>query len=104
KDRWDVFRSLATLAQARYRDPYFRKELIVALRIVQEGYIARDKMASSWAGAMGQPQFMPSNYFDYAVTFSGAGRPDIWTNVPDVLASIGNYLGKDGWTPGLPWG
>jgi peptidoglycan lytic transglycosylase B len=104
KDRWDVFRSLATLAQARYRDPYFRKELIVALRILQERYIARDKMMSSWAGAMGQPQFMPSNYFDYAVTYSGGGQPDIWTNIPDVIASIGNYLHKDGWTPGLPWG
>ena len=79
-------------------------ELLVALRILQEGRIARDKMVSSWAGAMGQPQFMPSNYFDYAVDFAGAGPPDIWTNVPDVLASIANYLHKDGWTPVLPWG
>jgi membrane-bound lytic murein transglycosylase B len=104
KDRWDVIRSLATLAQTRYREPYFRNELLVALKLLQDGYIPRGKMVGSWAGAMGQPQFMPSNYFDYAVDFSGSGRPDIWTNVPDVLASIANYLRKDGWIPGLTWG
>ena len=53
---------------------------------------------------MGQPQFMPSSYFDYAVDFSGSGRPNIWTNVPDVLASIANYLRNKGWIPGLTWG
>jgi lytic murein transglycosylase len=104
KDRWDVIRSLATLAQARYRHPYFRDELLVALRIVQEGHVARDKMLGSWAGAMGQPQFMPSNFFDFAVDFSGDGRRDIWNNVPDVLASIANYLKKEAWNPDLPWG
>ena len=103
-DRWDVIRSLATLAQARYRDPYFRDELLVALRILQEGHIARDRMLGSWAGAMGQPQFMPSSFYDYAVDFSGDGRRDIWTNVPDVLASIGNYMARGGWRTGLPWG
>jgi membrane-bound lytic murein transglycosylase B len=104
KDRWDVIRSLATLAQARYRDPYFRNELLVALRILQDGHVARQKLVGSWAGAMGQPQFMPSNFYDYAVDFSGNGRPDIWTNVPDVLASMANYLRKEGWSPGLTWG
>jgi lytic murein transglycosylase len=104
KDRWDVIRSLATLAQARYREPYFRNELLIALKILQSGHMPRGKMVGSWAGAMGQPQFMPSNYFDYAVDSSGSGRPDIWTNVPDVLASIGNYLRKEGWIPGLNWG
>jgi lytic murein transglycosylase len=104
KDRWDVIRSLATLAHVRYRHPYFRNELVVALRILQEGHISRDRMLGSWAGAMGQPQFMPSNFFEYAVDFSGDGRRDIWTNVPDVLASIGNYLKLEGWQPGLPWG
>jgi len=103
-DRWDVIRSLATLAQARYRDPYFRDELLVALRILQEGHIARDRMLGSWAGAMGQPQFMPSSFYDYAVDFSGDGRRDIWTNVAEVLASIGNYMARSGWQPGLPWG
>src|SRR4051812_31767578 len=104
RDRWDVIRSLATLAQARYRDPYFRNELLVALRILQDGHIGRDRMLGSWAGAMGQPQFMPSSFYDYAVDFSGDGRRDIWTNVPDVLASIGNYMARSGWQPGLPWG
>src|SRR6266404_126332 len=96
RDRWDVIRSLATLAEARYRDPYFRNELLVALRILQERHIGRDRMLGSWAGAMGQPQFMPSSFYDYAVDFSGDGRRDIWTNVPDVLASIGNYMARSG--------
>ena len=104
KDRWDVIRSLATLAHAQYRHPYFRNELLVALKILQEGHIARDRMLGSWAGAMGQPQFMPRNFFAYAVDFSGDGRRDIWTNVPDVLASIANYLKKEGWQSGLRWG
>jgi len=104
KDRWDVFRSLATLAQARYRDPYFRNELLVALDILQAEHIPRGRMVSSWAGAMGQTQFMPSNFVAYAVDFSGDGRRDIWTNVPDVLASTANYFQQAGWTPDLPWG
>ena len=104
KDRWDVFRSLATLAEARYRHPYFRNELIVALKILQSGTIARNRMVSSWAGAMGQTQFMPSNVIDYAIDFSGDGRPDIWTNVADVLGSTGNYLHKGGWKRGVTWG
>jgi membrane-bound lytic murein transglycosylase B len=104
KDRWDVIRSLATLAQARYRHPYFRDELLVALTLLQQGYVRRDEMLGSWAGAMGQPQFMPSNFRDYAVDFSGDGRRDIWNNVPDVLASIANYLNKEHWDAGLPLG
>jgi membrane-bound lytic murein transglycosylase B len=104
KDRWDVFRSLATLAQVRYRDPYFRNELLVALKIMQDEQMPRNKMVSSWAGAMGQTQFMPSNFVAYAVDFSGDGRRDIWTNVPDVLASTANYFQKEGWKPDLPWG
>ncbi|HME30194.1 MAG TPA: lytic murein transglycosylase [Pseudolabrys sp.] len=104
KDRWDVFRSLATLAYVKYRHPYFRNELIVAMRIMQDGHIARDKMVSSWAGAMGQTQFMPSNFIDYAIDFSGDGRADIWSNVPDVLGSTANYLNKWKWNSALPWG
>ncbi len=104
KDRWDVFRSLGTLAYVKYRDPYFRNELLVTLKIMQDGHITRDKMVSSWAGAMGQTQFMPSNFVDYAIDFSGDGRPDIWTNVPDVLGSTGNYLHKGGWNFGQRWG
>jgi lytic murein transglycosylase len=104
KDRFDVIRSLATLAQAQYRAPYFRNELLVSLRILQEDHIAREAMRGSWAGAMGQPQFMPSSFFDYAVDFSGDGKRDIWTNVPDVLGSEANYMRKRGWKPGVPWG
>ncbi len=104
RDRWDAIRSLATLAEAGYRHPYFRDELLVALRILQEGHIPRNQMLGSWAGAMGQPQFMPSSFYEYAVDFSGDGRRDIWTNVPDVLASIGNYMARGGWQAGLPWG
>ncbi|HEY1544699.1 MAG TPA: lytic murein transglycosylase [Xanthobacteraceae bacterium] len=104
EDRWDVIRSLATLAQARYRDPYFRNELLIALRILQEGHIARERMRGSWAGAMGQPQFMPSSFYTYAVDFTGDGRRDIWTSVPDVLASIANYLARSGWQRGMTWG
>jgi len=104
KDHWDVFRSLATLGFMRYRHPYFRNELLVAMRVMQDNKFPRDKMVSSWAGAMGQSQFMPSNVVDYAVDFSGDGKADIWTNVPDVLGSTANYLAKEHWQRGLPWG
>ena len=104
KDRWDVFRSLATLAYAKYRHPYFRNELIVAMQIMQNSHFPRDKMVSSWAGAMGQTQFMPTNFVDFAIDFSGDGRADIWRNVPDVLASTANYLHKWKWNSHLPWG
>jgi lytic murein transglycosylase len=104
KDKWDVFRSLATLGFVRYRHPYFRNELLVAMRIMQDGHFPREKMVSSWAGAMGQTQFMPSNVVDYAIDFSGDGKADIWSNVPDVLGSTANYLAKEHWQRGLPWG
>jgi membrane-bound lytic murein transglycosylase B len=104
KDKWDVFRSLSTLAYVKYRHPYFRNELIVAMGIMQRSGFKREQMVSSWAGAMGQTQFMPSSFFSYAVDFSGDGRRDIWANVPDVLASIANYMQKSGWQAGMPWG
>jgi len=104
KDRWDVFRSLATLGYARYRHPYFRNELIVTMKIMQDDRLPREKMVSSWAGAMGETQFMPSNFVDFAVDFSGDGRRDLWGNVPDILASTANYLHKSNWRAGLPWG
>jgi membrane-bound lytic murein transglycosylase B len=104
RDHWDVFRSLATLAQARFQHPLFRNELLSALTILQQGRVPRQQFLGSWAGAMGQPQFLPSSYLAYAVDFDGDGRADIWTSVPDSLASIANYLQKFGWQPGLPWG
>ena len=104
RDRWDAFRSLATLAYVKYRHPYFRNELIVAMGIMQNGRFARKAMVSSWAGAMGQSQFMPSNVVDYAVDFSGDGHADLWNNIPDVLGSTANYLNKWKWRSDLPWG
>ena len=104
QDPWDVFRSLATLALARFQHPFFRDELLSALTILQSKNIPRRQFLGSWAGAMGQTQFLPSSYLKYAVDFDGDGRADIWSSVPDVLASIANYLQKSGWQPGLPWG
>jgi membrane-bound lytic murein transglycosylase B len=104
RDHWDVFRSLATLAQARFQHPLFRNELMSALTILQQGGVPRQQFVGSWAGAMGQPQFLPSSYLAYAAAFDRNGHPDIWTSAPDSLASIANYLQKFGWQPGLPWG
>ena len=104
EQHWDVFRSLATLAAARFQHPLFRDELLSALQILQRGHIPRREFVGSWAGAMGQPQFLPSSYLKYAVNFDGDGNADIWRSVPDVLASIANYLQKSGWQPRLPWG
>jgi lytic murein transglycosylase len=104
KDRYDVVRSIATMVQAGYRDSYFRGELLTAMKILQDKHIDRDKMFGSWAGAMGQPQFMPSSFLDLAVDFSGDGKRDIWTNVPDVIGSMGHYMAKSKWKAGLPWG
>jgi lytic murein transglycosylase len=101
---WDVFRSVTTLAQAGFQKPLFHDELLSALKILQDGHIARHEFVGSWAGAMGQPQFLPSSYLKYAVDFDGDGKADIWHSVPDVLASIANYMQKSGWQPRLPWG
>ena len=101
---FDVIRSLATLAVLGYREAYFRDELLAALKILQDGHIARNRMVGSWAGAMGQPQFMPTNFIQLAVDFTGDGRKDIWGSVPDVLASIANFLKHWGWKQGADWG
>jgi membrane-bound lytic murein transglycosylase B len=101
---FDVIRSLATLVAIGYRADYFRDELFAALQVLQQGHIAREKMIGSWAGAMGQPQFMPSNFLELAVDFSRDGRKDIWGSVPDVLASIANFMKHWGWKAGAEWG
>lgn len=98
-----VIRSLATLAYIRYRGTFFRDELVKALQIIQAGHVTPAGMKGSWAGAMGQTQFMPSSYIDYAVDADGDGHPNIWTSAPDALASTANYLRQKGWQPGLPW-
>ncbi|WP_238314317.1 lytic murein transglycosylase [Methylobacterium crusticola] len=97
-------RALATLAQARHRGDLFRDELVAALEILQHHDVAPEAMRGSWAGAMGQTQFLPSAYLRAAVDFDGDGRRDIWTSVPDSLASIASFLRQAGWQPGLPWG
>lgn len=99
-----AIRALATLGFMGARKDMFRGELIAALRIVENGDIAPEKMRSSWAGALGQPQFMPSQYLKYAVDFDGDGHRDIWNSVPDTLASIANYLRNEGWNPERGWG
>jgi membrane-bound lytic murein transglycosylase B len=99
-----VLRALATLAWHPRRAAYFRGELFDALRMVERGYIDPQAMLGSWAGAMGQPQFMPSSYLEYAVDFDGDDRRDIWTSEADTLASIANYLRAFGWRPGVTWG
>jgi lytic murein transglycosylase len=99
-----VVRALATLAYTGYRGDFFKEELLIALRILEEDHIDRDKMLGSWAGAMGQTQFMPSSFMKYAVDGNRDGRRDIWSSVPDAMASTANYLHRQGWRPGLPWG
>ena len=95
--------SLATLAYDGRR-PLFRAELFEALRIVDQGRATAAELKGSWAGAMGQPQFMPSSYLTHAVDFDGDGHADIWTSLPDVFASMANYLKNSGWQPGERWG
>jgi membrane-bound lytic murein transglycosylase B len=96
--------TLVTLAYDARRGPLFRSELFNALAIVDQGDIPLDQMRGSWAGALGQPQFMPSSYLLYAQDFDGDGRRDIWKSQPDVFASIANFLQQHGWTKGETWG
>ena len=100
----NVIQALASLAFVHFRGDYFRDELLDALVILERGDISPSEMKGSWAGAMGQTQFMPSSFIAYAVDFDGAGRRNIWTNVPDAIGSTGNYLKKHGWIVGQPWG
>lgn len=99
-----AIRTLATQAYLGSRRELFFTELIAALLILEEEHIGRKDMLGSWAGALGQPQFMPSKFLTDAVDGDGDGRRDIWTSVPDVLASIGHFLAARGWAAGVPWG
>ncbi len=99
-----IVTALATLAWDPRRATFFRGELFNALEILNRGDIELARMKGSWAGAMGQPQFMPSSYLRFAEDFDGDGRRDIWGTPADVFASIANYLKGNGWTPGQPWG
>jgi membrane-bound lytic murein transglycosylase B len=96
--------ALATLAWDPRRSALFRRELFAALEILNKGDIDVGAMRGSWAGAMGQVQFIPSSYLRFAEDFDGDGRRDIWASPADVFASIANYLKGNGWKPGEPWG
>ena len=98
-----VIKSLATLASNPRRADFFRKELLLALHILQEGHVAPDKFKGEWAGASGQPQFLPSSWHNYAVDYDQDGRKNIWTSLPDAFASIANYLLQNGWQMDQPW-
>jgi len=99
-----VISALATLAYDGRRSTYFRGELINALKIIDGGHISATSMVGSWAGAMGQPQFMPSSFLSFAVDYDGDGRKDIWSTVADVFASAANYLARSGWKGDQTWG
>lgn len=96
--------ALATLGFEGRREQWARGQLLAALKILQNRDIARAQMIGSWAGAMGQTQFLPSNFLAYAVDADGDGRRDIWGSVPDVVASTANFLARSGWQAGQPWG
>ncbi|HSH70223.1 MAG TPA: lytic murein transglycosylase, partial [Deferrisomatales bacterium] len=99
-----VVDALVTLAYDGRRGKYFRGELMNALRILEDGHTTPDKMMGSWAGAMGQVQFMPSSFLHYAVDYDGDGHKDIWGSTADAFASGANYLAGSGWQGDQTWG
>ncbi len=101
---FDVVTALSTLAYDGRRSKFFRKELLNAFKILDAGHIDHKNMKGSWAGAMGQNQFMPSSFHAFAVDGNNDGRRDIWTSLPDVFASTANYLSKSGWREDQKWG
>lgn len=101
---FDVIEALATLAYDGRRGEFFRKELTNALTIIDQGHISLDNMMGSWAGAMGQCQFMPSSFIAFAEDGNGDGRKDIWNTLEDVFSSIASYLSKSGWDGNYTWG
>ena len=96
--------ALATLGFEGRREAWAREQLFAALKILQNRDIDREQMLGSWAGAMGQTQFLPSNFLAYAVDADGDGRRDLWGSIPDVMASTANFLVRSGWQAGQPWG
>ena len=101
---YSVINSLSTLAYDGRRSEFFRSELIDALRILSIGEVSNSQMMGSWAGAMGQCQFMPSSFHRFAVDYDKNGKRDIWDSLPDVFASIANYLHRSGWKFDQTWG
>jgi len=102
--RHSVISSLTTMAYEGRRETLFKKQLFAALTILEQGHITQDKFIGSWAGAMGQVQFMPTSYLNYAVDGDGDGKKDIWNNHADVFASAANYLKTEGWDDSETWG
>lgn len=100
----DAFEVLGTKAFMATRRDMFRREVLAALEMMERHGVSRSAMKSSWAGALGQPQFLPSSYVRFAADGDGDGRADIWNSVPDTLASIANYLARHGWVRGRDWG
>ena len=101
---FSIVPALATLAHEGRRAKFFRSELINALKIIDAGHISAHDMKGSWAGAMGQNQFMPSSFHSFAVDGNGDGKRDIWGSLPDVFASTANYLSRSGWREDQKWG
>ena len=99
----DAVRVLATQAWVGRRKAQFRQEFLFALKMLEEGQVARSEMKSSWAGAMGHTQFLPSDFYKNAVDFDGDGKRDIWNSIPDALASAGKQLADKGWERGSRW-
>lgn len=99
-----VIDALSTLAYDQRRSAFFRSELFNALTILEQGHVDQENMIGSWAGAMGQPQFMPSTFTRYAIDEDGNGRKDIWGSLPDVFGSAANYLSGLGWEIQYTWG
>ena len=102
--RHDAIRVLATKGFMSTHADYFTSELVAALQIIQSGHADSRTMKSSWAGALGQPQFMPTSFLSHAADGNGDGRADIWGSAEDTIASIGNYLAHHGWVRGRDWG
>lgn len=98
-----VIQSLATLAYDSTRKDFFKHELFLALKILNDGHVSLQQFKGEWAGASGHPQFLPSSWLKYAVDYDGDGRKDIWTSKQDALASIANYMQQNGWHEGQPW-
>jgi membrane-bound lytic murein transglycosylase B len=102
--KYSIIRSLATLGHDERRSTFFTKELMTALTILDEGHIDPDKFVGGWAGAMGQNQFLPSSFLNYAEDYDKDGRKNIWSDTGDVWASIANYLKKNRWRQNSSWG
>jgi membrane-bound lytic murein transglycosylase B len=101
---FSVLQALATLAFDPRRADFFREQLLIALKIIDEGHISSADMTGSWAGAMGQLQFMPTIFDSYAIDGDGDGRVDIWNSLPDIFYSAANFLNQSGWQGGERWG